>query len=187
MEGIEISGSEEFVSAQIDSFKELIISTYDKILEKSEVLPLPERYNDNREMRLLNIPSLSTKETTDADFEEVKTLRSGISYENVIVFHEDKIQIIADIPGDSKARQMINTILLYLWAKLQKGIDSCSYSELRDYCQYLGVLDPTNFSKHIEKSKKFFLVGGDSRNKTVRLIHPCIKEAEKLIIELNKK
>lgn len=178
--GIEISGSEEFVTTQLETFKELIQTSYQAILENKSIIS--QNPESTEIIRKETVPALEIQPYTD--FEDVTN--KSLDYSNVLVILQDKIQIIADLPGDSKAKQMINCILLFLWAKLQKGEEVLTFTEVREFCQYYGVLDSANFAMYMDKNKKYFMLSGDMRNKTIRLIHPGIKEAERLITELNK-
>lgn len=184
-EGIEICGSEEFVSSQLIAFQELIEKSFETILgnEKKNSTLEPNLQSDKKV--LLSFSSKDNVHVTseEADYTEVKNKLSD--YENVFAIQGDIIRIVADIPGNSQAKRMINVILLYLWARLEQGIEVATFQEIREFCKLQGEFDSTNFSKHMDAHKKFFLIMGDSKIRSVRLIRPGIKEAEKLLNELN--
>jgi hypothetical protein len=173
-DGIEISGSEEFVESQLQTFKELIEKSFEKILDgysMPNALPSPTSKT--------GIVPVSE----EAEFVEVD--QSHLDYEDVFTISGDTVRIIADIPGKSQAKRMINAVLLYLWVRQRQGQETATFAEIREFCKLQGEFDGPNFSKHVESQKKYFLVSSDSKNKTVRLIRPGIKEAERLLKELS--
>jgi hypothetical protein len=188
-EGIEIYGSEQFVSAQIENFKALFQNSYEKLWDRKLETPsqhLTYKNGDEKKKVFIHNPTVPDKKIEDeeVEFEEVK--KGFLNHDNVLVIDKDKIQIISDINGTTKSQRMIKIVLLYMWAKLQQGIEAVSFSELREQCQYYDALDPANFSKHMDVNKKFFITLGNGKNKSAKLIRPGIREAEKLILELNQ-
>ena len=178
-DGIEISGSEQFVDSQLQAFKGLIEKSFEKILEGYSI---PEQNTSTSDVllpsRMSNYPV-----TEEADYVELN--QSPLNFENVLVIDGGTIRIIADVPGSSQAKRMINVILLYLWVRQRQGSETATFSEIREFCKLQGEFDGPNFSRHVEAQKKYFLLSGDNKNKTVRLIRPGIKEAERLLNELN--
>ena len=180
-QGIDISGSEVFVESQLDKYNDLIRLTYEKIL--SNQLPPPPS-TSNLPIRQISAQVEQHRRSEDAEFIELKN--SSIKYENVFVVENGKVQIIADVPGNSTVGIMLKVILIYLWAKLDQGIESVYGSELREVCQHYGHYDGKNFIKYIDQHKKLFFTSGEGKSRIVKLIRPGIKEAEKLITELNQ-
>lgn len=185
--GIEVSGSEEFVTTQIENFKSLFQISYEKLLDRSvtTVNEDSSKTVDKNTKLLLKNPHLQPPNDGEEVEYEVIT-KEEINFENVLVIEKDKIQIIVDIKDAAKSQRMIRVILLYMWGKLKLGIETVTFSELREVCQYYDALDYANFAKHIDANKRFFITLGEGKNKSAKLIRPGIKEAEKLISELNK-
>jgi len=182
---LEISGSETFVSNQIQEFKPLLyemLSSYLRSVEAggSKALLPPKSRNvpSNGDVAKVKPPD-GDKEY--AEFEEIKIQE----FENVFAVDGDKIQIITDIPGASLAKRMINLVVIYLWIKLHLGQDEVAFSELREACEKHGELDKPNFAKQMHLNKRFFIINGTGRVLTAKLIRPGVKEAERLIEELN--
>jgi hypothetical protein len=173
-EGIEISGSEEFVESQLLAFKGLIEKSFEKILDGYS---MPNALLSTTP-KAANLPV-----TEETEFIEVD--QSHLNYEDVFAISGDTVRIIADIPGNSQAKRMINVILLYLWVRQRQGQETATFSEIREFCKLQGEFDGANFSKHVESQKKYFLLSSDSKNKTVRLIRPGVKEAERLLKDLS--
>ncbi|MES1182087.1 MAG: hypothetical protein ABUL44_04760, partial [Flavobacterium sp.] len=120
------------------------------------------------------------------EFEEVNFRNKISGFENVFAIDGDRLEIISDVPGSSVARRMINLILLYLWGKYHLGIEEVGFSELREVCEKHGELDKPNFAKHLHLNKKYFIINGNGKWQSAKLIRPGFKEAEILIQELNK-
>jgi hypothetical protein len=185
-EGLEISGSETFVTSQIENFK---TSIRDYLLEVSKPLSqpvsmLPAVFNKQ------SVPSNSISQfppgnSEDIDFVEISAPMI-INYENVLEIQHGKVHIITDVPGDTLAKRMINLILIYLWGNLLVNDQGISFTELREVCQKHGEIDKANFAKHMHAHKKYFVVTGSGKFQSAKLIRPGIKEAIKLITELNK-
>lgn len=185
---IEISGPETFVVDQLEKFRDLIETSYEKILSQSPRAITTEQYV-NKVVSLLpnGHPSTATIATEDADFIEVKNSET-VDYQNVFVLDGNNFQITCDIPGNSISSKMINVVLIYMYAILKKGIETVAFSDLRQACMNAmgSEFDTSNFSKCMDHNKKYFLLMGERQNRTAKLIRPGIKEAERLIIELNK-
>lgn len=182
VDGIEISGSQEFVEEQLRNYKSLIESSYAKILERdSHTTPLNQ--NVDKRLLMLNNPSVS-RPSEEVEFVEVKP--TEVNHENVYVYEGDNFQLIADMPNGSTRSKMLNVVLVYMYASLKKGIESVSFNELRSICMHAGEFDGSNFARVMEDNKKYFLLIGEHKSKTAKLIRPGIKEAERLISELNK-
>ena len=182
-DSIEVSGPRDFVEEQLEKFKSLIETSYEKILTQQSVKPSGEIQNQST--RVLLMPSSSSKNhaTEDTEYTEVNQ-GDVLDYSNVFTTTNDKIQLNCDIPGNSISSKMVNFALIYMWVKLRQGIDTVTYSELRDAGERYIQFDNSNFSKCMENNRKYFLITGD-RNKSAKLIRAGIKEAEKLVLELN--
>lgn len=168
----ELSGSELFVSQQIDSFRELIV---DSLKDKQFELKTPE----STEPAQISSPS----NTTDAIPES-----GGLTAkDHPRIFHveEDKINIIQKAPGSNNAKKSVNTALLYLWATKSIGVNEVTYSEVRDLCKEQGCLDSGNFSAHMKSAKEFIIVEGSRKSQRMKLTLPGKEKAEELIAEMS--
>jgi hypothetical protein len=185
-EGIEISGDEQFVRDQINQFKSNI-EHY--LLEVSKVpfQAIPLLTDSMSKNNLRGKLESSGKNTDPEDIEFVDVAGpTNIDYDNVLVIQNGKVQIITDVPGDTIVKRMINIILIYMWGKLQINDQEIQFTELREICEKHGDLDKSNFAKHMSAHKKYFIITGTGKYQQATLIRPGIKEAVKLIIELNK-
>jgi hypothetical protein len=164
---IEISGSEAFVSQQIENFKEVIIQT----LQTHRVSTPDKQINHTGEITQVENSNLS-KETNP--------------YPHLFANHEGKAVLLKTPTGNSKREKMVNISMLYLLAKSLFGQgEDASYPELRQLCKEHSCLDENNFSKAISESKEIFLVSGTVSTKTAKLTHPGKKQAEDLARQLN--
>jgi hypothetical protein len=176
---IEISGSEEFVSRQIELLKDSIVSRLEK-------LSAPIKLSEPRSVHYLPSPTILNAGQDIIEFVQRDNQNTGeLDYENVFVVSGQEISIIADVRGSNTSQKMINFILLYMYAKLRIGIDEVSFKELRDMCEKYGEVDKPNFSKILNQNRKYFLTSGESKSQFARLIRPGVKAAESLIIDLN--
>lgn len=182
---IEISGSESFVSDQISNFTEEIRNSLQQLALKDSVQQLSS-FNSSKTYTLPD-GYREDSNTEEVDYIEAKEDAKGSreEYENVIAIDGDTVKVIADVPGNTTTKKMINVVLIYLWAKKRLGIDEVAFKELRDVCEEYGEIDKPNFSSTMNNQRKFFLIGGSGKSQTAKLIRPGEKEAEKLIKELN--
>lgn len=178
----EIFGSEDFVNNQIQNFKEMIQSSFGKLLLDEDKPQIVLK-------RLPNYPhpmdNYEDTETIDYEEKTEKEKQPLSEYENVLVIDGDRVKVIADVPGTTTSSKMINVILLYMWGKLKLGNEEVSFKELREVCEEYGDIDKSNFSSIINKQKKLFLVNGSGQSQTAKLIRPGIKIAEELLKQLN--
>lgn len=167
----ELSGSELFVSQQIDSFRELIVdSLKDKKFElkTQEQSPAPE------------LPDFAEVQETVEEPNE----NSAKAYPRIFHVDEDKISIIKKAPGKNNARKSVNTALLYLWASKSIGTKEVTFSEVRDLCKEQGCLDSANFSSHMKSAKEYIIVEGSGKSQKMKLTLPGSEKAEELISEM---
>jgi hypothetical protein len=169
------------VRDQIKNFKPNIEGYLNELLKPTSqsLLPavIPKQNIENR-------PSPPSGSPEDIEFIEVNA-HMDIRYENVLEINDGTVQVITEIPGDNLAKRMINLVLIYLWGNLLIGKQEISFTELRLVCQRHGELDGSNFAKQIRFHKKYFIVGGSGKFQSAKLIRPGVKEATKLISELN--
>jgi hypothetical protein len=175
----EISGDEQFVNDQIENFKSIIQGSLEKLIVQENL--------DTSKKTAVYLPSASDEiEVVDYVVEKPQTTEStGLAHENVLVIDGDVVKVIADVPGNTTSKKMINVILLYMWGKMQLGIIDVTFKELRDMCVDYGEVDKPNFSLHLNKQKKLLLTSGSGQSQSAKLIRPGIKTAEELIKQLN--
>ena len=168
----ELSGSELFVSQQIDSFRELIV---DSLKDKNFELKTDHQNS---------IPELPVF-TEVKDAVETSNGNNAQSYPRIFHVDDDKISIIKRAPGNNNARKSINTALLYLWASKSMGIKEVTFSEVRDLCKEQGCLDGANFSSHMKSAKEYIIVEGSGKSQKMKLTLPGSEKVEELISEMS--
>nr|WP_321411908.1 hypothetical protein [uncultured Allomuricauda sp.] len=164
----EISGSEKFVNAQIENFKELITKSV------NQPKPVPQKPPTKTE-------SVNTTQDTSA------TSKSNSDLDDSIYVEDDElIRIICDIPGKTKAEQTLNAALLYANARKIQGQETANVEEIKKVCANHGCLDKKNFSTHIKKGDpQLYIDKGNGGARSIKLNRPGVKKAEE-IIELIK-
>lgn len=164
----EISGSEEFVSQQIENFKDLILDSIKNRQSSQTSLEKP-----NTEHKALEAEA-TPRETTK-------------SYNRVLHIEDKDIRIIKKIPGTNNASKTVNTALVYLWGSHSAGVTEVPLQEIRARCQEQSCLDASNFSSHINGAKELIIVTGKkgSSAKTCKLTIPGSEKAEEILENLN--
>ena len=175
----EISGGQQFVTDQIENFKSIIQGSLEKLIVQENL--------DAKKKTAVYLPSASEEiEVIDYIEEKPQTNTPETqAHENVLVIDGDVVKVIADVPGNATSKKMINVILLYMWGKMQLGINEVTFKELRDMCVNYGEVDKPNFSKLLNKQKKYLLISGSGQSQSAKLIRPGIIAAENLIKQLN--
>lgn len=168
----ELSGSELFVSQQIDSFRELIV---DSLKDKQFDLKTP---NDSAPPLLTEPAETPTDESKNDEI-------SAREYPRIFHVEEDKISIIKKAPGSNNAKKSVNTALLYLWATKSIGVNEVTYSEVRDLCKEQGCLDSSNFSAQMKSAKEYIIVEGSGKFQRMKLTLPGKEKAEELITAMS--
>jgi len=182
---IELSGSEEFVSKQMEEFKPLILEVFNAFIKKSAIeVESTENVQNSGKTKALSYNFAKESKTDYADFEDINFTNTASNYEDIYVLEGDRIHIISDIPGSSLAKCTINLVIIYLFIKQKLGVDEVSFTELRNVCEMHGVLDKPNFSKYMHMNRKYFIINGVGKTQSARLIRPGQKAAESLLEEL---
>jgi hypothetical protein len=175
----ELSGSELFVSQQIESFRELIVeSLKDKKFELNA--PVPK--------------SLSSGESISSEVPEILspppigglTGKTVDDFQNVFHSDENGIKIIKKAPGSNKQAKSITTALMYLWAVNSIKPTEVRFSEIRDLCQNQGCLDSANFATHMKSTKEHIIVEGKGKSQTCKITIPGKERALQIIEDLNR-
>ena len=162
----EISGSESFVTAQVETFREAIISS----LHGAAALP-PEKPHG------ATIPLVAPHHRPTGKQ----------AYPNVLHIDGEKVQILKSVSGTTKSKKAVNTALVYLWAKRESGFDGVPLSEIRELCESHGCLDSPNFTVTMKNAKAWFVIDETKRSqsKTCKLTVPGVEKAEEIIKQLN--
>jgi hypothetical protein len=163
----EISGSESFVTSEIERFKEEI----SELLGKAARITATELDDDKVEP-----PAAPHQEPTGKP-----------AFINVLHLESDKVRILKKIPGTTTSKRAVNTGLIYLWGKRSLGTDATPFSELRELCREQGCLDSANFASHMKSAREWIIVDGakGSSAQTVKLTIPGVEKAEELLQLLN--
>ncbi|MGG2396773.1 hypothetical protein ACJRW5_07460 [Pseudomonas sp. SH1-B] len=173
----EITGSEGFVSEQINSFKEAILDTLTRRTVDAPIVghqpspPCPQL--------LLEAPAE----------EEPASANPSDTYNRVLHMEGDQVRVLKRIPGGTLAKKTVNAALVYLWGKRSLGINEVPMQEIRQLCQEQSCLDASNFAGILKNAKEFILLDGKkgSSSKTCKLTIPGVEEAGKLLAQLNGK
>lgn len=175
-------------SIEIDASKGLVKATGDK--------PFVEAVMDKYESLMKIIPSVAavtapqvpTQTTTQPNATAAPPDNSGTldGFGNVFDVTDDKISVIADIPGNTQAAQAKNLCLLYLFARLKLGEAVVPNDDVREICKAHAVYDQTNFASQMKGQKKLVIASGPkgSPNFTLKLTVPGKKVAEELATSL---
>lgn len=172
----EISGSELFVSQQIENFKEIILEALQN--RKGESLDdVAEPTNGQKPPPADPIPEGGKSEQ---GFDKK-------SFPRVLHIEDKDVKIIKKMPGTNNAKKSVNTALAYLWGKRSVGVEGISYQEIRDLCQQQGCLDSANFAAHMKNAREYIIIEGKkgSSAKTCKLTLPGVERAEELLEDLN--
>lgn len=177
VEGVfEISGSELFVSQQIDNFKEIIMEALQNSRNNTRAVP---RASEEPEA-----PPAAEKLPAGAKSEHGFDQKS---FPRVLHIEDKEVKIIKRMPGANNAKKTVNTALAYLWGKRSVGNQGVSYQEIRDLCQNQGCLDSGNFSATMKGARELIIIEGKkgSSAQTCKLTLPGVERAEELLEDLN--
>ncbi len=162
---LEIEGSEEFVSQQVESLKHLIL----------KVQPLAP----------IHSATGTKKDTKAGEPEAVSTGTIGRDYESIFSLDEGVVKIIKSIPGSNKAKQVANAAILYLFGKSLVDQQDASFKELRQLCRDHGCLDENNFSATLKGQKQYLVISGTGKSQKAKLTMPGKRQAQVLIQSLD--
>ena len=170
----EISGSEAFVSEQIENFKDIIL----------EALKTKER----KSVSAVSAEPLSVHSIAPASLTEINS-EAGTGenlFPNVLHFEGKEVTIMKTAPGSSTAKQALNTVLIYLWAKKSVGEEFVPAKVLRDMLKDHSCLDEKNFSANLSKAQEHILIIGKKAGlKSYKLSRPGIMKAKELLESLD--
>lgn len=172
---IELSGSELFVSQQIESLKDMFLM----VLAASKSENSPRSPSDLKGL----------EDSGDGIMETQNEDNGKNPYPSVIDVLNGKVKITKAIKGSNTAEKTVKCVLMYLWAKDRLlGIATADSKELREVCKEHAALDSSNFAAHLSSRKEYFLIDGaaGSSLKTHKLTVPGRMKAEELLKELNE-
>jgi hypothetical protein len=166
----EISGSESFVSQQIENFKEIILATL-HMKPRTELQSAPP-------------PPVHTLELSA---NEAQLTFEKKTFQRILHIEDQSVRIIKKMPGSNNAQKTITTALVYLWGKKSVGVNEVPIQEIRALCQEQGCLDSSNFSSQIQGAKELILVDGkkNSSSKTCKLTLPGVERAEEILEKIS--
>ena len=168
---LEIEGSEEFVSKQIENLKDVITK-----LPASGFPPAPPHATP---------PTPRTGNGQSPASATPKPTEDAAKYENVISVAGGIVKVLKDIPGNGKAEKTVNAGLLYLFGKNLLSQEQATFSEIRQVCKEHACLDGANFAGSIKAQKEWFIVTGGRKSEVAQLTKPGRKQAQALTDSLN--
>ncbi|MBU3011128.1 hypothetical protein KO506_06920 [Polaribacter vadi] len=167
----EISGSELFVTQQIENFKSVIERTLTDFDNKEKQVKANSSNNGNS----------STKTEKPAD-ENVSADDISEIHPDVYAIDNEKINIICDIPGSTDSKKTLNASLLYAYGQKSQGINETHVEDIRNICKIHACLDSANFSSHIKTGNpKLYIDKGSGKSRTITITRPGEKAAKELI------
>jgi hypothetical protein len=167
---LEIEGSEEFVSKQIENFKDIIVQ-----LPSSHQAPIPPAAP----------PVIPQTDNGQAVTDVPKPTEDAAKYENVISVAGGIVKVLKDIPGNGKAEKTVNAGLLYLFGKNLLSQEQAAFTEIRHVCKEHACLDGANFAGTIKGQKQWFIVTGGRKSEVAQLTKPGKKQAQTLADSLD--
>lgn len=167
----EISGSELFVTQQIENFKSII----EKNIFNKEVINIEKTKNISASNHNeIGFVESSEKESSKDSIEDL--------FPHIFAIDNDKVNIICDIPGSTDSKKALNVALLYSYAQKKRGFADVSVDEIRDICKIHACFDSSNFSSHIKNGNpKLYLDKGSNSNRVITLTIPGEKSALELL------
>lgn len=171
----EISGSELFVTQQIENFKSLIEQTLTEV--ENNTTPSTKSSTKNESPKSSEIPK-SKSEGSIADL-----------HPTIYAIDNEQINIICDIPGSTDSKKALNVALLFSYGQKSQGIGESSVEDIRAICKMHGCFDQTNFSSHIKNGNpKLYLDKGSGKSRTITITRPGENQVKDLIksIESNE-
>ncbi len=154
---LQFEGSEEFVTKQLDKFAGAIELSLKAQTHKNEGGKSPAQ--------------------NSAD---ISAVPEGL--EEIFAETENGVQILIDIPGDSKSSKTVNAAKLLLYGLTAfKKKDIVFFEEVADVCRAHGFYDVGNMSSYLKSEKSSFIFGGSGKKQTLKLTVPGSKAAAQLI------
>lgn len=156
---IEISGPENFVTAQAEAFREAIIASLTSGCDTSGE----------------NTPPAAPQQNASGNN----------PYPALLHIEAEKVQILKPIPGTTTSKKAVATAIVFLWGKRQAGINTVPLNDVRELCEHNGCLDGPNFSTTMKNAREWIVLDGPKGGQSCKLTVPGIAQAEKILKELN--
>lgn len=159
---LEIEGSEAFVASQLDRFDSFIRSAPEAQRGSSGAMP---------------------KQTDSTTADKGSPAPSGL--DEVFAVAGDTVQILKDIPGDSKPSRTVNAARLLLYGmKALKDTETVLFEDVKKVCKSHGFYDSTNMAKFLKADQTSFIFGGSGKKQSLQLTVPGSKATAKIIEQL---
>ena len=185
---IEIAGPVDYVKEQLSAHS-IVISRFVEDLKRpflQKELPGPDKTMD-----IFSARTTRTSDVEDNAYSEFEDVIPGDDvfkkYEHIVAKTGNKFQILVQIPGDKQTQRMVNVVLIYLYLKVKSGVEVLTFDELRQACESHAELDKGHFSEYIKNNRKFFVIEGAGKSMNARLTMPGMREAERILNNLNEK
>lgn len=164
----EISGSEDFVSIQIENFKKVITDTIEN--------------HPHKNSNLINSNGIQVNDQDQLNaLDDDKVDKHQFLYD----YDEDIIKILRPIPGSSTREKMLNAALLYLYGKsLEFNEEKAPFSDIREICQDHGCIDVNNFSSALNSANELLNCSGSRKSQEAKLTFPGKQAAKSLVEEI---
>jgi hypothetical protein len=174
----EISGSELFVTQQIENFKSVIERT------------LTDFDNQEKEVESKPIENGTNHTSKEKAVDEIESSGDiSETHPDIYAIDNEKINIICDIPGSTDSKKTLNASLLFAYGQKTQGISETVVEDIRNICKIHACLDSANFSTHIKAGnpKLYIDKGSGKATRTITITRPGEKAAKELIktIEAN--
>lgn len=176
---LEFSGSEAFVTQQVESFKSAIVASLNRVPGPAHATPSQQAPSGAP----TQLPAVNTPATATAP---VST--TNVAFPNALHIEGDKVQVLKSVPGTTVSKKAVAVCLVYLWAKKSVRVETVPFPELREVCKAHGCLDSANFASTINRAKEWLVVDGapGSSLQTCKLTVPGIDRALEILKSLNE-
>lgn len=129
----------------------------------------------------------SSKSTTDKPDATKKGGGPDELFENVFAKHNEKLKVIADITGGSKAEVTRSATLVLLYGEYLLGNEEVSAESIKAVCVDQGAYDNKNFAANLKTLKpKIVMDPKPGGSYTVKLTAPGRKFAKEFVEGLNQ-
>lgn len=168
---IEVTGSETFVTSQVDNIKEFIKSLSDQpVKTKKSKAGTAESDSEENEEEM-------EKEQDGGGKEKVKIEK----YDAVFAVEDGKVELICDVPGAGASEVTFNAAVLYAWGLKLNSTDEANVSDIREICKATGDFNEANFSSYLKKgSPNFYRDKGKGGARVIKLTKKGEREAKAL-------
>lgn len=171
----EISGSELFVTQQIENFRELIIDSL-----KNQTFDEPE--NTVEQNFVPEIPASTQTQNESSS----QTANQSNKYPNVLHIEDGQVTIIKNFPNKSAQSGAVMVAIVLTYANYLAGREETTYKEIAEECKRQACYDGKNFSTHLKGTKPYLIIKGSTRSdKVLKLTMPGIDKAKELLETLN--